>query len=57
MWPEDSPKPSTTTLYDWLTRATAKRYVSRIGDGTRRDPWRFRLNAEWEPFANTVSLG
>ena len=43
-WPEDSPKPGMTTLYEWLTRATAKHYVSRTG-GTPREPWRYSLEA------------
>jgi len=54
-WPEDSPKPGATTLYEWLTRATAKHYVSRTGAGTRWEPWRYRLNADGEPVANPVA--
>ena len=46
-----------TALYNWLARATKKQYVSRIGEGTRWDPWRYPLIADGEPIANPVGAG
>jgi len=57
LWPEDSPKPSTTTLYGWLNRAMAKQYVSRTGEGNRWEPWRYRLRGNEEAFAKRVGSG
>jgi hypothetical protein len=42
-WPADQPPPSATTLYEWLTRAAAEGLVERTGNGTKTEPFRFRL--------------
>ncbi len=57
LWPEDSPKPGTTTLYGWLNRAAENRSVSRSGGGTRWEPWRYWVNGNGEPVGSCIGSG
>lgn len=41
-WPEDSERPSASTLYAWLNLAAARGLVRRDGRGTKLSPWRYR---------------
>ena len=42
-WPDDAAKPGMTTLYGWLNLAAAREWVWKQGQGTRNNPWRYRL--------------
>jgi len=42
-WPTDRVPPSASLLYEWLGRAAKDGLVERIGNGTRKEPFRFRL--------------
>jgi hypothetical protein len=42
-WPDEQNKPSSRTLWDWLTRAVASKKAVCSGSGTRTDPFRYRL--------------
>lgn len=42
-WPPDRLPPSPSQLYEWLGRAASEGWVERIGEGTRKNPFRFRL--------------
>ncbi len=42
-WPDDAAKPGMTTLYGWLNSAAAREWVGRQGQGTRNNPWRYRV--------------
>jgi hypothetical protein len=44
-WPQDYPKPETTTLWRWLSRAVAQGTVRQNGTGRQRDPFRYWLVA------------
>jgi hypothetical protein len=44
-WPEDYPKPDTTTLWRWLGRAAAQGMVRQNGTGRHHDPFRYWLVA------------
>ncbi len=55
LWPEDSPTPATSTLYEWLNRASASRLVSRAGRGTRTEPWRYLVKEEGEGEVDRLS--
>jgi hypothetical protein len=45
-WPEDSPPPNLASVYRWLHTAHDRKLVKRSGDGTRPDPYRFRLRTK-----------
>ena len=42
-WPVVSAPPSHPTLCRWLSRAVKENWVAKGGNGTRRDPYRYRL--------------
>ena len=44
-WPPDRPSPTARQLYEWLARAVSEGLAERLGSGTRRDAYRFRLPA------------
>jgi hypothetical protein len=45
-WPADQPRPSERQLYEWLSRAVVENRVVRSGEGTRYQPYRFRLKGQ-----------
>jgi RecA-family ATPase len=49
-WPPESEKPSKAMLYEWLNRAYAEKLVRRLGDGTKGEPYRYRLPHELDTF-------
>ena len=55
-WPADADKPSEGTLYDWLNHAHAKKLVRREGQGTQRNPWRYRLENEDDAYYDMGEL-
>jgi AAA domain len=49
-WPEDYPKPSPTTLWNWLQSAVIAKLVTVEGTGRKADPFRYWLastEARW----------
>ncbi|MBX3400345.1 MAG: AAA family ATPase [Gemmataceae bacterium] len=46
IWPSDLDRPSATTLYEWLNHAFARKLLRREGQGTSKNPWRYRLENE-----------
>jgi AAA domain len=42
-WPEDTPVPSRSRLYELLKSAVEKKRIVRTGRGTRSDPYQYRL--------------
>jgi hypothetical protein len=55
-WPADADKPSEATLYHWLNQAHAKKLVRREGQGTNRNPWRWRLENEDDAYYDRGEL-
>ena len=55
-WPADLPKPAASALYDWLNMAFLVKRVRREGDGTRTNPWRYRLEAEDDQYRDRGEL-
>jgi hypothetical protein len=45
-WPSDVDRPSVSALYEWLNHAHARKLIRREGQGTRTNPWRYRLENE-----------
>ncbi len=45
-WPEEENRPSATALYHWLNQAWTLKRLRRLGNGTRSDPYRYRLDNE-----------
>jgi hypothetical protein len=48
LWPADYPKPESTTLWRWLSRAVLQGIIRQEGTGRTRDPFRYWL-PEREP--------
>lgn len=48
-WPADRSPPSSTQLYEWLSKAAERKFVVRLGSGTKNDPFRFRLPEPSDP--------
>jgi hypothetical protein len=42
-WPPDQEPPSSSQLYEWLSKAAECKLVVRLGSGTKYDPYRFKL--------------
>ena len=55
-WPSDVERPSESTLYEWLNRAHAKKLVRRDGQGTRTNPWRYRLENDDDAYYDRGEL-
>jgi hypothetical protein len=55
-WPDDAERPSESTLYDWLSRAHARKMVRREGRGTRHSPWKYRLENEDDKYYDRGEL-
>jgi hypothetical protein len=55
-WPADAERPSESTLYEWLNHAHAKKLVRRDGQGTRLNPWRYRLANEDDAYYDRGEL-
>jgi hypothetical protein len=53
-WPEDLTPPSRAIVYRWLQRATAEKKVIRCGQGTKSDPYRYRLRNENDDFVDSL---
>jgi hypothetical protein len=47
-WSDDYPRPETTTLWHWLSRAVVQGIVRQDGSGRPGDPFRYRLPARQE---------
>jgi len=45
-WPSDMERPSESALYDWLNHAHMLKRIRRDGQGTRSNPWGYRLENE-----------
>lgn len=56
VWPSEWEKPSETALYEWLNAALAKQLVRRAGQGTKSDPWRYRLPNEDDAYYDRGEL-
>lgn len=56
VWPSEGEKPSETALYEWLNAAFAKQLVRRSGQGTKSDPWRYRLPNEDDAYYDRGEL-
>ena len=52
-WPADRPTPAVSNLYQWLQRATAEKKLKRSGQGTKADPYRYRLRNENDDFVDS----
>jgi hypothetical protein len=48
-WPTDRLPPSPSLLYEWLGRAVSEGLVTRSGNGTRAEPFRFFLASPPDP--------
>jgi AAA domain len=55
-WPADQPRPSKTTLYEWLNRAYEAKLIRRVGAGRRKDPFRYRLENEDDAYMDRGEL-
>ena len=55
-WPSDAERPSESMLYEWLNHAFAKKLVRREGQGTRKSPWRYRLENEDDAYYDRGEL-
>jgi hypothetical protein len=55
-WPGDQERPAASVLYEWLNRAFAEKRVRREGRGTKRDPWRYRLENEDDAYFDREDL-
>lgn len=55
-WPTDQEKPAASVLYEWLNRAFAEKRVRREGQGTKRNPWRYRLENEDDEYYDRGEL-
>ena len=53
-WPDDLPPPGASLLYGWLQRATLEEKVIRIGNGTKNDPYRYRLPNEYDEYVKSL---
>ena len=56
VWPDDTAKPSSTALYDWLNIAATRKLVRREGQGTNGNPWRYRLENEDDKYYDRGEL-
>jgi len=45
-WPADQPRPTASTLYEWLNRAFEAKLLRRVGSGRKANPYRYRLENE-----------
>jgi len=55
-WPPNQERPSASSLYNWLNRATTEKRIRRVGHGTRNDPWRYRLENEDDEYLDRGEL-
>lgn len=55
-WPADQERPSASVLYEWLNRAYGEKRIRRHGNGTRTDPWRYRLENEDDQYYDRGEL-
>jgi hypothetical protein len=55
-WPADLETPAASVLYNWLNRATEEKLVRRSGNGTRSDPYRYRLPNEDDAYYDRGEL-
>ena len=55
-WPSDQDRPAVSVLYEWLNRAFAEKRIRREGDGTRTNPWRYRLENEDDQYYDRGEL-
>ena len=55
-WPDDVEKPSKVTLYAWLALAFEGKRVRREGQGTKYDPWSYRLENEDDEYYDRGEL-
>ncbi len=56
VWPDDTAKPSQSSLYDWLNLATTRKLVRREGSGSSRSPWLYRLKNEDDEYRDRGEL-
>jgi len=45
-----------TTLYSWLNLAAARKRVRREGQGTKGDPWRYRIKNKDDKYRDRGEL-
>jgi hypothetical protein len=55
-WPANETPPGRTTLYAWLNRATEAKLCLRVGQGTKTNPYRFRLRNEDDDYYDRGEL-
>ena len=55
-WPPDQENPSPSALYRWLNQAHANNRVGREGNGTKGDPWRYRLKIKNDAYDDLPPL-
>jgi hypothetical protein len=55
-WPTNQPPPGRTALYAWLNRAFEEKLVRRSGEGTKTNPYRFRLTNEDDEYYDRGEL-
>ncbi len=55
-WPVDRVPPPSTLLYEWLARAASEGLVERVGNGTKFEPFRFRLPQKDDGFGKLGPL-
>ena len=55
-WPPDADKPALSTLYAWMALAYERKLIRREGQGTSKDPWRYRLEDEDDPYHDRGEL-
>ena len=55
-WPDDAEKPSRATLYAWLALAFEGKRIRRQGQGTKNDPWIYRLPNEDDKYRDRGEL-
>ncbi len=55
-WPDDAAKPAMSTLYSWLNLAAARKLVRREGQGTKSDPWGYRLKNKDDKYRDLGEL-
>lgn len=55
-WPPDADKPGLSTLYSWMALAYERKLIRREGQGNSKDPWRYRLEDEDDPYYDRGEL-
>lgn len=55
-WPAEADKPGRSSLYGWLEMAYERKLLRREGQGTSKDPWRYRLKNEDDEYYDRGEL-